>query len=67
MGSQLVGASVDTTQGWRVASWAVAHAWAYHIQAVDFGAWEWTASSGRWVDGGPLAARPPVVQVVYGK
>lgn len=35
--------------GWRLASWLVAHAYAYHLSSVSYAGRRWTASSGRWV------------------
>lgn len=35
--------------GWRLASWLVAHAYAYHLSSVSYAGLRWTASSGRWV------------------
>lgn len=64
MGSKLLGAPVDTKTGWALASWAVAHAWSYHLSQVTFGRWKWQATSGKWVDTGRVGA-PPVVQLSY--
>jgi hypothetical protein len=55
MGQNLLGTSVVGKTGWRVASWAVAHAYAYHISRVTFAGWAWQAGSGRWTHGGPPA------------
>jgi len=34
--------------GWRIATWLVAHAYAYHLTSVSYqGRW-WTSASGRW-------------------
>ncbi len=48
MGSQLIGAPVSTKTGWQVASWAVAHAYNYHVSSVSFSGSRWTAASGAW-------------------
>jgi hypothetical protein len=55
MGQNLIGASVVTKTGWRVASWAVAHAYAYHISRVTFAGWVWRDSSGKWTHAGSSA------------
>ena len=68
MGAQLIGTPVTSQVGWRVATWAVAHAWSYHIRQVTFGSWEWTAGSGRWVNFDPAgvsAAGSDTVTVRY--
>ncbi len=49
MGSQLIGVPVMVKTGWRVASWAVAHSWQYHLSRVTFDGWMWTPGSGKWV------------------
>lgn len=67
-GSALLGVPVSSTKvGWELASWAVGHAWRYHLQAVTFGSWRWTASSGRWDSVRGAVAGPPTVQVDYGR
>ena len=69
MGAQLIGAPLPAGLGWRVAAWAVAHAWSYHLRQVTFGSWEWTAGSGRWVDYDPAgvsSAGSNTVTVGYG-
>lgn len=48
MGAQLLGVPVSTQTGWRVATWAVAHAYSYHISSVSFEGRTWTAASGAW-------------------
>lgn len=66
MGSTLLGSPVGSQKlGWELASWAVGHAWRYHLQSVDYGSWRWTATSGRWVNTRGAAALP-AVQVGYG-
>jgi hypothetical protein len=44
MGAQLLGVPVSTKTGWRVAAWAVAHAYNYHINSVSFDGRTWTGS-----------------------
>lgn len=51
-GAGLLGTAVDTKTGWAMASWAVAHAWQYHLARVAFGSWTWTAASGKWREAG---------------
>jgi len=48
MGAQLLGVPVSTKTGWRVAAWAVAHAYNYHINSVSFDGRTWTGASGTW-------------------
>jgi hypothetical protein len=48
MGAQLFGVPVSTKTGWQVASWAVAHAYSYHVSSVSFEGRTWTAASGTW-------------------
>lgn len=48
MGAQVLGVPVSTKTGWRVATWAVAHAFNYHISSVSFEGRTWTAASGTW-------------------
>jgi len=50
-GAPSLGVTVDQKRGWAVATWAVAHAEAYHLRAVAFQGWTWTASSGVWARG----------------
>ncbi|HWE56724.1 MAG TPA: hypothetical protein VG435_14520 [Acidimicrobiales bacterium] len=67
MGSDLLAGPVTNQKtGWEVASWAVGHAWAYHLETVTFGSWRWTSGSGRWVDAGGPAVVSPEVAVTYG-
>lgn len=56
-----LGPALDTKPGWAMASWAVAHAWEYHIAKVSFGSWTWTATSGKWRSAGPAQATGPVL------
>ncbi|HET6965078.1 MAG TPA: hypothetical protein VFH58_09935 [Acidimicrobiales bacterium] len=66
MGSAQLGVPLSSQKaGWELASWAVGHAWRYHLQAVTFGSWRWTAASGRWVDSPGAGAATPAVQVRY--
>lgn len=65
MGAQLLGATVGTKEGWEVASWAVAHAWQYHISRVAFGSWAWTPGSGRWSRVAAPAGGADTVNVTY--
>jgi hypothetical protein len=64
LGSAMVGTELDPKAGWQVASWAVSHAWQYHILKVSFGSWSWTSSSGHWRQTGSPA--PGIVQAIYG-
>ncbi len=48
MGSNLIGAPLSAKVGWQVASWAVAHAYNYHLDSVSFAGRRWTPSSGAW-------------------
>jgi hypothetical protein len=48
MGAQLLGVPVSIKTGWRVATWAVAHAYNYHIRSVSFESRTWTEASGKW-------------------
>ncbi|HET9077234.1 MAG TPA: hypothetical protein VFN68_09890 [Acidimicrobiales bacterium] len=66
MGSLMLATPVSEKLGWEVASWAVAHAWRYHIPRVTVAGWRWTASSGRWTHYGSVtAASTTTVQVAY--
>ena len=62
LGSQMLGVALNLKVGWQVASWAVAHAWQYHIQTVRFGSWIWNFSSGAWA---PTAPSADAVQITY--
>lgn len=66
LGSPMLGAPLNIKTGWQVASWAVAHAWRYHIAAVTFGNWTWTASTGSW-ESAPSSHAAGTVQVLYAK
>ncbi len=64
MGAPLIGTAVTTKTGWRVASWAVAHAWQYHVTQVTFDGWRWTPRSGRWARTTAATAAGSVVRLV---
>jgi hypothetical protein len=64
-GSSLLGTPLDLKIGWQVASWAVAHAWQYHIATVRFGGWTWSASSGAWAPTGTATGTTNSVLVAY--
>ncbi|HLI74226.1 MAG TPA: hypothetical protein VKU86_10135, partial [Acidimicrobiales bacterium] len=63
LGSNVLGAPVGTKTGWAVATWAVAHAFNYHLAAVSFAGWQWTEASGSWRQAGSAGASPPAVTV----
>ncbi len=48
MGAQFLDVPVSTATGWRVATWAVAHAYNYHLNSVSFAGRTWTGASGTW-------------------
>jgi hypothetical protein len=48
LGVHLLGVPVSSKTGWRVATWAVAHAYNYHISSVSFESKKWTGVSGTW-------------------
>jgi hypothetical protein len=48
MGSNLLGVRLGAKAGWQVATWAVAHAFNYHLRAVSFAGLTWQAGSGGW-------------------
>jgi hypothetical protein len=56
MGSNLVGVPLGTKTGWRVATWAVAHAYNYHLSSVTFEGWRWTRQSATWQEVGSGSA-----------
>jgi hypothetical protein len=56
MGAQLLGVPVSIKTGWRVATWAVAHAYNYHISSVSFESRMWTVASETW---SPIAGSEP--------
>ncbi len=47
MGANLLGVPVTAKTGWQAASWAVAHAYNYHLRTVSFAGQTW-ARSGKW-------------------
>jgi hypothetical protein len=65
MGAQVLGVPVSNKIGWQVATWAVAHAYQYHLHSVSFGGMEWTAGSGTWqpAAGTAAGATPSTVTV----
>ncbi len=65
LGSPLVGVALNLKVGWQVASWAVAHAWRYHLASVSFGNWRWDPPAGRWQSVPAATAATGVVRVVY--
>jgi len=65
MGTPLLGVPLAAKTGWQLATWAVAHAYNYHLSSVSFDGLRWTASSGTWaqiVGSGP-GATPNTVTV----
>jgi hypothetical protein len=48
MGAHLLDVPVSVKTGWQVATWAVAHAYNYHLNSVSFDGWTWTVASGTW-------------------
>jgi hypothetical protein len=48
LGGSLLGVPLSAKAGWQVATWAVAHAYAYHVSSVTFAGWRWTAASSKW-------------------
>jgi len=65
MGSDLIGTPLSAKVGWQVASWAVAHAYNYHLGSVSFAGRRWTALSGTWATVGGLDASSDVVTLSY--
>jgi hypothetical protein len=47
-GANLLGVPVSNKAGWQTASWAVAHAYDYHLRSVSFGGLAWQSRSGKW-------------------
>lgn len=62
LGADLIGVPVSTKVGWRAATWAVAHAYNYHVSSVAFGGRIWTARRGTWAVA-PTGEPPGVVSV----
>jgi hypothetical protein len=52
LGPPSLGVPLTTQRGWQVATWAVAHAYNYHVTSVSFAGRMWTPSLGSW-DGAP--------------
>ena len=48
VGTNFLGAAVAPKTGWMVASWAVAHAYNYHLRSVSFAGMTWQPTSGKW-------------------
>lgn len=67
MGAELLGAPVSTKTGWRVATWAVAHAYNYHISSVSFEGRTWTEATGTWspISGSDSGTAQNTVKVTY--
>jgi hypothetical protein len=61
MGVPLLGVTLSTKTGWAVATWAVAHAYNYHLSSISFGGWRWTVASGTWA---PVAVPGGAVNTV---
>lgn len=53
LGAPFLGVPVSAKTGWQVATWAVAHAYSYHLRSVSFAGWRWTVASGRWAPSAP--------------
>jgi hypothetical protein len=47
MGANLLGVRVSGKTGWQIATWAVAHAYNYHLRSVSFAGQTWSLS-GKW-------------------
>jgi hypothetical protein len=62
-GADLLGTPVSGRTGWQIASWAVAHAYTYHLRSVSFAGQTWRSHSGRWASD---RAPDPQVVVVSG-
>jgi hypothetical protein len=65
MGSDLLGVPVGTKTGWQVATWAVAHAYNYHVRSVAFAGMIWAPAAGKWKDD-PNQLAPQAVAVQSG-
>jgi hypothetical protein len=48
MGANFLGVPVNAKTGWQTATWAVAHAYSYHLRSVSFAGQTWSRS-GKWV------------------
>jgi hypothetical protein len=53
LGVSSLAGQFDTTRGWAVTSWLVAHARQFRINQVSFLGREWRASSGKWRSADP--------------
>lgn len=47
MGANFLGVRVNAKTGWQTASWAVAHAYDYHLRSVSFAGQTWSGA-GKW-------------------
>jgi len=47
-GSDVLGQHLDPKAGWEVATWAVAHAFNYHLQRVAYSGRAWSPGAGGW-------------------
>lgn len=47
-GTAVLGPTLAAKAGWEVASWAVAHAYQYHLRQVAYGGQSWDSSAGIW-------------------
>ena len=47
-GASLLDQTLTAKAGWEVASWAVAHAYRYHLRQVAFGGQSWDSAAGVW-------------------
>lgn len=63
-GHNLLGVELPTTTGWRVATWAEAHASAYHIKRIRFANEQWTPKSASWETKSPAASYPTTSAVL---
>jgi len=57
MGSDLLGVPLSVKTGWRVATWVVAHAYAYHVNSVSFGGQTWRPDPGSWSNDATVSAQ----------
>jgi hypothetical protein len=64
MGPGLLTGALSEKAGWWVATWAVAHAWAYHLSAVSFARRQWTPASGAWRISAPAGSPSATDRVV---
>ena len=63
LGSSALGTTLARARGWTVASWLVAHAYAYRITAVSYLGQRWTPASATWEPHSPVV---PQVQLGLG-